>query len=386
MRCTEMQLWPANAKAFAASFAAVASTSASAATTTGVELPSSSFTRFRGARSCKPQPTSPEPVKVISFTRSSSTRTSPISEARPTITLSQPAGRPASASSSARSRAESGVCDAGFSTTGHPAASAGASLCATRLHGKLNGEIAPTIPIGRRTVNASLPSPACAASIGTSSPASFRASTAANVYVDIARDASTRAVLIGLPASSQIVRATSSCRRPINPATLTRISARLCAGSGSASAAAAASTARRASSAPLFGACPTTSPEYGERTSITSVATTRESLRRVIRAVLGAEVVAGGERIPCFAWTIDHPDGLVLVDTGMIDSTPELDAEWQPTPHPENLPRDVVCVINTHLHFDHCGGNRLYPGLPIHVQARELADARLLDDYTIPQW
>ena len=48
----------------------------------------------------------------------------------------------------------------------------------------------------------------------------------------------------------------------------------------------------------------------------------------------------------------------------------------------ENIPRDVACVINTHLHFDHCGGNRLFPGVPIHVQARELADARSLDEYT----
>jgi L-ascorbate metabolism protein UlaG (beta-lactamase superfamily) len=57
-----------------------------------------------------------------------------------------------------------------------------------------------------------------------------------------------------------------------------------------------------------------------------------------------------------------------------------------PTPHPENIPRDVACVINTHLHFDHCGGNRLFPGVPIHVQARELADARSADDYTIREW
>ena len=41
-------------------------------------------------------------------------------------------------------------------------------------------------------------------------------------------------------------------------------------------------------------------------------------------------------------------------------------------PMPENIPRDVVCVINTHLHFDHCGGNRLFPGVPIHVQRLEL--------------
>jgi N-acyl homoserine lactone hydrolase len=92
-----------------------------------------------------------------------------------------------------------------------------------------------------------------------------------------------------------------------------------------------------------------------------------------------------GETWPVFVWTIDHPAGRVLVDTGMIDSRPEVD-DMSPTPHPENIPRDVACVINTHLHFDHCGGNRLFPGVPIHVQARELADARSLDDYTIGEW
>ncbi len=105
----------------------------------------------------------------------------------------------------------------------------------------------------------------------------------------------------------------------------------------------------------------------------------------MIRAYLGAELLVEGERWPVFVWTIDHPAGLVLVDTGMIDSRPEID-DMSPTPHPENIPRDVASVINTHLHFDHCGGNRLFAGVPIHVQARELADARSRDDYTIREW
>jgi hypothetical protein len=176
-----MQLWPAKENALAASFAAASSRSASAATTTGVELPSSSRTRLRAARSARPQPTPLEPVKLIIRTRSSSTRTSPISAEGPTRTLSHPAGRPASCSSSASRSAESGVWLAGLSTTGQPAASAGASLCATRLQGKLKGEIAPITPIGRRSVNAIFPSPASDAASGTTSPASLRASTAANV-------------------------------------------------------------------------------------------------------------------------------------------------------------------------------------------------------------
>jgi N-acyl homoserine lactone hydrolase len=110
-----------------------------------------------------------------------------------------------------------------------------------------------------------------------------------------------------------------------------------------------------------------------------------EAVMPAINAHRAADLIVDGERWPVFVWTVDHPAGRVLVDTGMIDSRPEVD-DLSPTPHPENIPRDVACVINTHLHFDHCGGNRLFPGVPIHVQARELADARSLDDYTIREW
>jgi len=108
----------------------------------------------------------------------------------------------------------------------------------------------------------------------------------------------------------------------------------------------------------------------------------------MIQAHLAATVEAYGSTLPVFVHTIDHPDGLVLVDTGMIDSLPELDEEWGPTPHllPDEIVDRVALVINTHLHFDHCGGNRRFPGVPIHVQALELADARSEEDYTVPAW
>src|SRR6185312_14319146 len=106
----------------------------------------------------------------ISFTRSSPTISSPIAAAEPETTFSQPGGSPASSSRPARNNAESGVVDAGLRTTGQPAASAGAILWATRLSGKLNGEIAPITPIGTRIVKASFPAPAADASIGTVSP------------------------------------------------------------------------------------------------------------------------------------------------------------------------------------------------------------------------
>jgi N-acyl homoserine lactone hydrolase len=117
-----------------------------------------------------------------------------------------------------------------------------------------------------------------------------------------------------------------------------------------------------------------------------SESTVSEAVMAAINAHLAAELTVEGETWNAFVWTIDHRAGRVLVDTGMmIDVRPEVE-DMSPTPHPENIPRDIACVINTHLHFDHCGGNRLFPGVPIHVQARELADARTLDDYTIRRW
>src|SRR2546430_15986171 len=75
-----------------------------------------------------------------------------------------------------------------------------------------------------------------------------------------------------------------------------------------------------------------------------------------VRPVHVADVVVDGEPWPGHLHVIEHPDGRILVDTGMIDSTPELDEEWRPTIYPERIPRDVSLVVNTHLHFDHCGG------------------------------
>src|SRR2546430_17100774 len=82
--------------------------------------------------------------------------------------------------------------------------------------------------------------------------------------------------------------------------------------------------------------------------------------RHVIRAHLAAELLVDGERLPVFVWTIYHPEGRVLVDTGMIDSRPEVD-DMSPTPHPGNIPPDVASIINTRLHFDHCCGYHRLP-------------------------
>jgi N-acyl homoserine lactone hydrolase len=62
-------------------------------------------------------------------------------------------------------------------------------------------------------------------------------------------------------------------------------------------------------------------------------------------------------------------------------------ADLDPRLHPLNEQAfdlaGIDIVVNTHLHFDHCGGNHLFAGRPIYVQRRELDDARSEDDYTI---
>ena len=163
--------------------------------------------------------------------------------------------------SSARAIDENGVWLAGFRTTGQPAAIAGATLWATRLSGKLKGAIAPTTPIGTRRVKPSFPSPGEAASRGTISPASFRASAAANWKVPDARSASTRAVLMGLAASAAMMRANSSRRSVSSRAAASSTAARFQSGSGpAASAAFAEATARSTSAAVQAGTSPRTDP------------------------------------------------------------------------------------------------------------------------------
>ncbi|MCL4864521.1 MAG: MBL fold metallo-hydrolase, partial [Gemmatimonadales bacterium] len=110
---------------------------------------------------------------------------------------------------------------------------------------------------------------------------------------------------------------------------------------------------------------------------------------------------------------IEHPDGLVLVDTGLGNKE---DSRFQDIYGVENrgaegrtgledalreaghAPADVRWVVNTHLHFDHAGGNTwverdadglvrgaprlVFPGATHVVQRRELAFARETNERT----
>ena len=109
-----------------------------------------------------------------------------------------------------------------------------------------------------------------------------------------------------------------------------------------------------------------------------------------ITPVLVAHLVAEGELMPVYVHVIDHPEGRVLVDTGMTELH-EAVADMDPrlVPLSEQADFDLAgidVVVNTHLHFDHCGGNHLFAGKPVYVQRRELDDARSLEDYTIREW
>lgn len=109
-----------------------------------------------------------------------------------------------------------------------------------------------------------------------------------------------------------------------------------------------------------------------------------------ITPVLVAELAVEGNLMPVYVHVIEHPDGRVLVDTGMTELHPAVaDMDPRLTPLSDRADFDLAgidLVINTHLHFDHCGGNHLFAGRPIYVQRRELDDAHSRDDYTIREW
>ena len=100
-----------------------------------------------------------------------------------------------------------------------------------------------------------------------------------------------------------------------------------------------------------------------------------------------------GEACAVYAFLILHPDGAVLVDTGVGPSHPGIDRLYRPVRRSlidalaelSLVSSDVAAVINTHLHFDHCGENRLFPNTPIYVLAKEY-EAAHEPLYTVSDW
>ncbi len=99
-----------------------------------------------------------------------------------------------------------------------------------------------------------------------------------------------------------------------------------------------------------------------------------------------------GQKIVLSGFVIRHPDGIVLLDTGIGEGSPEAEERYHPVRRPLDAvlrtagiaPRDVDLVVNCHLHFDHSGGNFRFPGIPIFAQRTEY-DAAHEPDYTLPE-
>ena len=95
---------------------------------------------------------------------------------------------------------------------------------------------------------------------------------------------------------------------------------------------------------------------------------------------------------PVYGFVIHHPAGAIVVDTGIGFRNDFIDALYPH--HSVSLidelnrcgvdERDVQLVVNSHLHFDHCGQNHAL-ACPIAVQQAELEAARQ-PHYTVDDW
>src|ERR1700734_1574299 len=85
-----------------------------------------------------------------------------------------------------------------------------------------------------------------------------------------------------------------------------------------------------------------------------------------------------GRRWPVHGFVVTHDGDAVLVDTGVGGPQQALD-DWRVVNRSvadalaelDLSPADIGLVINTHLHFDHCGQNAVFKHAPFYVQRAE---------------
>lgn len=99
---------------------------------------------------------------------------------------------------------------------------------------------------------------------------------------------------------------------------------------------------------------------------------------------------------PVFGFVVVHPDGVIVFDTGVGLGNTLIEELYAPTVVPIVAAlasvhideRDVVAVVNSHLHFDHCGQNEaLYRhGASVFVHESECDAAASIEHYTVSDW
>ncbi len=98
------------------------------------------------------------------------------------------------------------------------------------------------------------------------------------------------------------------------------------------------------------------------------------------------------EKFPVHGFLINHPAGAGLVDTGFGSGRAFL-KDWRAVNRPvaeapaehDVSPADIRWVINTHLHWDHCGQNAVFRHAPFYVQRSEYEGARR-PRYSVMEW
>lgn len=99
-----------------------------------------------------------------------------------------------------------------------------------------------------------------------------------------------------------------------------------------------------------------------------------------------------GQKIFVCAYLIEHPDGPILLDTGIASGHEETERQYHPVRRPleDELARvgrrvdEIRAVVNCHLHLDHSGGNARFPGTPVVVLAGQAYNAA--SDYARAQY